>query len=69
MHKQDPGQGAIYNAISHTCRGYSHQNCSRLIILNGYGEAAAHGTAFSLALNQEGIVCKGGGEEERGQMH
>lgn len=51
---QGPGQGAIYNTISHTRRGYRHQNCSRLIILNGYREGAALRTAFSLALNQEG---------------
>lgn len=51
---QGPGQGAIYNTISHTRRGYRHQNCSRLIILNGYREGATLRTAFSLALNQEG---------------
>lgn len=51
---QGPGQGAIYNTISHTHRGYRHQNCSRLIILNGYREGATLWTAFSLALNQEG---------------
>lgn len=51
---QGPGQGAIYNTISHTRRGYRHQNCSRLIILNGYRERATLRTAFSLALNQEG---------------